>query len=169
VIPQIRPEVSLFVPPNRPAPGIYLYEGPRLVAAQFLSALCPALGLGLRIYWIDGSNGFDAHGASYAARVLGFSPKELLARVSVARPFNLYQLETMVCRKLPARWSGEPVVLSDPFGLFYDEDVPWAEARAVFSRTLAGLKRLPAVWLVLSSGRTPPAGREGLVELLGKA
>ena len=168
MVPPASPELSLLVPPNRPAPGVYLYKGGRHVASEFLGALCPALGLGLKLFWIDGGNAFDAHGASRVARTLGFNPNEALARVSLARPFNLYQLETMVCRTLPARWRGEPVVLAEPFGLFYDEDVPWPEARAVFSRTAAGLKRLPAVWLVLSSGRRAPEGREGLVEAVEK-
>jgi len=44
--------------------------------------------------------------------------------VDLARPFNLYQLETMVKVKVPDRWQGEPIVIADPMPLFYDEDVP---------------------------------------------
>ena len=123
--------LSALVPADPPAPGLYLAAGPRLLPSWFLSALLPALGRGGRVFWIDAGNDFNAYGASYAARSLGFDPKPLLARVSLARPFNLYQLRTMVCGSLPKVWRGEPVVVSDPMGLFYDEDVPAADAKRV--------------------------------------
>ena len=151
--------LSALVPADPPAPGLYLAAGPRLLPSWFLSALLPALGRGGRVFWIDAGNDFNAYGASYAARSLGYDPKPLLARVSLARPFNLYQLRTMVCGTLPKAWRGEPVVVSDPMGLFYDEDVPAADAKRVFDGFLRGMKSLAAVWLVLSVERKAPEGR----------
>jgi hypothetical protein len=155
---------SLAVPP-----GVYLHKGNRAGTERFLHALCPALGLGLRVFWIDGGNAFDANGAAYKARQLGHDPRLVLGRVRLARAFNAFQAETMVCKSLPKLWRGEPVVLSDPFSLFYDDGLPWTQAKAVFARMLEGMRRLPAVWLVLSSGEKPPEGREGLVEAVEAA
>ncbi|MBI3552883.1 MAG: hypothetical protein HY077_10230 [Elusimicrobia bacterium] len=153
-----------------PAPGLYAALGPRLLTSWILWALEPALKAGANVFWLDAGNSFDAYGASYAAKALGWEPKEVLNRVQLARPFNLFQLETMVSLKLPFKWKDEPVVLSDPFPLFYDEDVLEAEAKKVFGRVLRGMKKLPAVWLVLVVERKAPQGREEwLPELLKSA
>lgn len=156
--------------PGRPSPGIYVALGPKLLPSWFLWALEPALKLGAGVFWLDAGNSFDAYGASYAAKVMGWDAKEILSRIQLARPFNLFQLETMVRRKLPEKWRGEPIVLSDPFPLFFDEDVEEEEARKVLSSVLRGMKALPAVWIVLGVERTAPKGREKwLTELLRQA
>ena len=151
-----------------PEPGLYLAEGARGLDSWLLAALLPALARGLSPFWVDAGNSFDAYGAGYAARALGLPPKETIARVRLARAFNLFQLETMVCESLPALWRGEPIVLSDPLALFHEEDVPREKARGVFERTLAGMERLGAAWLVLSTDRGDFPGRRGLLEALGR-
>lgn len=151
-------------------PGLYLAAGPRLLPSWFLSALSPALREGRRLFWIDACNSFDAHGASYAARMRGLSPREMLSRISLARPFNLYQLETVVRRKLPAVWRGEPVVLADPLPMIMDEEVPQADARRIFLSLLSGIRELPAVWLMFCVERAVPAPRKAwLSELYRQA
>ena len=152
--------------PRGPAPGLYAAVGPSLLSSWFLWALEPALKRGLRAFWIDAGNSFDAYGASYAAKASGWDAKEILSRIQLARPFNLFQLETMVRKKLPEKWRGEPVILSDPFPLFYDEDVAEAEASEVFDGVLRGMKELPATWLVLSVERKAPQGRAHLLPAL---
>ena len=153
---ELRPMAAGGVPP-----GVYVALGPVNLPSWFLCALCPVLAMGRQVFWLDAGNRFDVHGASYAARSLGFDPRPLLARVRLARPFNLFQLETMVRRRLPDLWRGEPVVLADPFPMFYDEDVPLAEARRVARSVLEGMRLLPAPWLVLAVDRPAPKGREG--------
>ena len=149
-----------MLPVDRPAPGLYVATGPGLLPAWFLSALCPALAHGARLFWVDAGNSFNAYGAGYAARALGCDPKAVLRRISLARPFNLFQLETMICRKLPAQWRGEPIVVADPFPMLYDEDVALKDARRVLSNVLRAMMELPAVWMILSVDRRPPRGRE---------
>ena len=149
-----------MVPADHPAPGLYVASGPGLLPAWFLSALCPALAHGTRLFWIDAGNSFDAYGAGYAARALGCDAKSVLRRVSLARPFNLFQLETMVCRKLRAQWRGEPVVMADPFPMLYDEDVDIRDARRVLTNVISGMKALPAIWMILNVERQAPQGRE---------
>lgn len=153
--------LSPMVSVERPLPGVYVATGPNLLPSWFLSALCPALKHGTRIFWIDAGNRFNAYGASYACRGMGWDPRPVLANINLARPFNLFQLATMVRRKVPAIWRGEPVVVSDLFPLLYDEDVPAAEARRVFADVLDGLNALPAVWMILAVDRQAPAERIG--------
>ena len=147
-------------PEGRIAPGHYVISGGRELPAHFLNALCPALLRGTRVLWLDAGNSFNAYGAGYATRLLGADAKAALARVDLARPFNLYQLETMVKVKVPERWRGEPIVIADPMPLFYDTDVPATAARRVLARILEGMMNLPAVWLVLAVEREAPEGRE---------
>jgi hypothetical protein len=153
---------------GRIAPGRYVVSGPRDLTGRFLTTLCPALLGGARVLWLDAGNSFNAYGLGYASRFFGANAREALSRVELARPFNLYQLETMVKVKVPERWRGEPIVIADPMPLFYDEDVPVAAARRVLTRVLEGMTALPAVWLVLTVDREPPEGREGWEELLSE-
>ncbi|MDD5303156.1 MAG: hypothetical protein PHS14_08600 [Elusimicrobia bacterium] len=149
---------------GRLAPGRYVVSGPGDLSGRFLTALCPALLGGARVLWLDAGNSFNAYGAGYAARGLGADARAALARVDLARPFNLYQLETMVKVKVPERWRGEPVVIADPMPLFYDPDVPAGAARRVLTRVLEGMMSLPAAWLVLTADRPAPQGRVGWEE-----
>ncbi len=148
--------------------GRYVVSGPRDLTGRFLTALCPALLNGMRVLWLDAGNSFNAYGLGYASRFFGTDSRAALAHVDLARPFNLYQLETMVKVKVPQRWRGEPIVISDPMPLFYDEDVPIAAARRVFTHILEAMTALPAVWLVLAVDRQPPKGREGWEEQLSR-
>lgn len=149
---------------GRLAPGRYVVSGPGDVPGRFLTSLCPALLRGASVLWLDAGNHFNAYGAGYAARWLGADARAALAGVGLARAFNLYQLETMVRTKVPARWRGQPVVIADPMPLFYDDDVPAAAARRVLDKVLEGMASLPAAWLVLTTDRAAPAGREGWEE-----
>jgi hypothetical protein len=146
--------------PTRALPGIYTALGPKLLPSWFLWALEPTLKSGEQIFWLDAGNSFDAYGASYAAKSMGWDPKEILKRIQLARPFNLFQLETMVAKKIPAKWHGEPVIISDPFPLFYEEDVPAPEAQKIFNNVLKAMQAFPALWLVLAVERQAPEGRE---------
>jgi hypothetical protein len=116
--------------------------------------------------WLDASNAFDAYGVSYFVRSAGWNPKDILSRIDLARPFNLFQLETMVRQKVPRRWRGEPILISDPMPLFYDEDVPVAEARRVMRGVIDGINALPAVWLILTVDREAPPERADFLDEL---
>lgn len=148
-----------FLAGGKPAPGRHAVSGPGDLCGRFLTALCPALLRGERALWLDAGNSFNAYGAGYASRWLGADARAALARIELARPFNLYQLETMV--KVPERWRGEPVILADPLPLFYDQDVPAAAARRVWERVQEGMDALPAPWVVLLPERKAPDDRLG--------
>jgi hypothetical protein len=146
--------------------GIYTALGDRLLPSWLLRGLAPALGQGARVFWIDAGNSFDAHGLSRTAQALGLDPRGILSRIRLARPFNVFQLQTMVRTKLPALWRGEPVVLSDPLGPFYDEDLPDKDVAKALAGLLEGLRGLPAAWLVLAVIRQRPEGRQDILQAL---
>lgn len=150
-----------FLSEGRLAPGRYAVSGAGDLCGRFLTALCPALARGARVLWLDAGNSFNAYGAGYASRMTGADARAALSRVSLARPFNLYQLETMVKVKVPERWRGEPVIIADPLPLFYDQDVPAAAARRVWERVQEGMDALPAPWVVLLPERRAPDDRAG--------
>ncbi|MFH1723871.1 MAG: hypothetical protein ABII00_04530 [Elusimicrobiota bacterium] len=152
--------------PRRARSRVHTALGSSWLPAWFLSALAPALERGLRVYWIDAGNRFDAYGLGRAARDLGADPRRALARVRLARPFNVFQLETILRRKLPAAWRGEPVVLSDPLAPFLDEDLPRAQVRRMLPRVLGCLGRLPALWMVLAVERKAPKERACVLDSL---
>jgi hypothetical protein len=139
---------------------VHTILGSSWLPAWFLSAISPALARGKRVYWIDVGNRFDAYGLGRTARDRGIDPNRALAGVQLARPFNVYQLETMVRAKLPAAWRGEPIVLSDPLAPFLDEDLPVSEIERILPRLLDAIRALPAQWIVLGVERkTTPERR----------
>jgi hypothetical protein len=169
----IRPEVHSpilgrfnITPEVPPSTGLHTIVGSSWLPAWFLSELAPTLQRGTHLHWIDVGNRFDAYGFSRTARDLGISPQRALAQIQLARPFNAYQLETMLREKIPASWKGQPIVLSDPMAPFLDEDLPIAEARELMRRTLAAMRRLPALWLILAVERKMAPERERLFEEL---
>ncbi|MEK7390236.1 MAG: hypothetical protein AAB036_11120 [Elusimicrobiota bacterium] len=153
---------------GRVPPGRYVATGPRGMSAWFLRALLPALQRGGRVLWLDAGNAFDVHGLARAARAAGCDPKAVLSRVAIARPFNAFQLETMISKTAPSCWRGEPVVVADPMRLFYGEDVPVERARRVLRAVVDGMDALPCVWLILSVDRDAPAGRAGWLSELSR-
>ncbi|MBI5622670.1 MAG: hypothetical protein HY924_02710 [Elusimicrobia bacterium] len=149
---------DLLESPLPALPGLYALQGPSEAAPRLLRGLAQGLAAGLSLFWIDAGNAFDAYGLGSACRAGGLDPRQALSRVRLSRPFNMFQLETVVCQKLPLSWRGEPVVLSDPLALLHDPDAPAGKAARVWERVLAGMRALPAVWLVLAVRRKPPPG-----------
>ncbi|MBI5208866.1 MAG: hypothetical protein HY927_02705 [Elusimicrobia bacterium] len=150
------------MPAGRPDPGIYAVSGPRELAPRLLRGLIPSLAAGLEVFWVDAGNSFDAYGFGYACRAAGLDPRPLLGRIRLSRPFNLFQLETIVSRKLPDLWRGEPVVLADPFALLHGEEAPARDAERLWPVMLEAMRRSPVAWMVLAVARPPAEGRRDL-------
>ena len=143
---------------------VHTVLGSSWLPAWFLCALCPALERGLSVAWIDAGNRFDAYGLGRTARDRGADPRRVLNRVRLARPFNAFQLEAMLLKGLPDAWRGEPLVLSDPLALLYDEELPEEEARRIAPRLARALKGLPAPCVMLTVERQAPSSRAALGE-----
>lgn len=139
-------------------PGIHILRGPRFLPAWTLHELCPHLARGARVAWIDAGNRFDAYGLAKAALSLGVDPRRILERVQLARPFNAFQLVTMLARKIQPL--GLPVVLSDALGLFNDDELPLEEARRAFQSFLECLPGTGLPLLCLLPEHRVPQGRD---------
>ncbi len=148
------------------APGFYLAIGPSFLPGWALSALAPALISGERVFWVDAGNSFAAYHLGRTARFLGADPREVLSRILFARPFTVFQLEAMICQKLPAAVGRELVVLSDPLALFCHEELAPAvsDAWRIFRRVLEGIRRLRAPLLVLAVARESAAAQKSARE-----
>ncbi len=148
------------------APGFYLATGPSFLPGWALSALAPALISGERVFWVDAGNSFAAYHLGRTARSLGADPREVLSRILFARPFTVFQLEAMICQKLPAAVGRELVVLSDPLALFCHEELSPAvcDAWRVFRRVLEGIRCLHVPLLVLAVARKAAAAQKSARE-----
>jgi hypothetical protein len=140
---------------------VRVVRGPRGLPSACLRALLPALAEGRGVFWIDAGNSFDAYGLGRAARSAGLDARLALSRVRLSRPFHLHQLQALLSEHLPRAWRGEPVVLSDPLALLFDEGIGRREAAAAFDDILGSISRLKAAWLVVVVERPAPEGREG--------
>jgi hypothetical protein len=83
---------------------------------------------------VDAANAFDPYGLVREARGRGMSRTEALSRVRVARAFTSHQLVRLLKEELSHEL--EPlslVLLLGPASLFYDEQIPLAERRRLFT------------------------------------
>ena len=137
--------------------------------------LLAALLRGERALFLDAANCFNPHrlarlcsmsygGQAEMIRRPGRQPEELLARVRLSRAFTCFQLAELV-ERVPAaaqRWGARCVFLTGVPEIFDDEELQEAEARRVFLRALAGMRRwrsydrgLPLSTLVFTAVLTP--------------
>ena len=143
---------------------VHTVVGSSWLPAWFLSALCPALERGLSVRWIDAGNRFDAYGLGRTARDSGADPRRVLRHVRLARPFNAFQLEAMLGRLGSEAGPEDPVVVSHPPALLYDEELPDEEARRLAPRLARALKALPSHCVVLTVERSTTPERAALGE-----
>ncbi|MBI5596102.1 MAG: hypothetical protein HY928_08450 [Elusimicrobia bacterium] len=143
---------------------VHTVVGSSWLPAWFLSALCPALERGMSVRWIDAGNRFDAYGLGRTARDSGADPRRVLNHVRLARPFNAFQLESMLGRLGSETGPEDPVVVSDPLALLYDEELPDEEARRLAPRLARALKALPSNCVVLTVERQTSPERAALGE-----
>ncbi len=122
----------------------------------YLSAL--AAFLGFRVLVADGANTFDPYLVARFARKENLPPPLLLKKISIARAFTCHQLATLIQERLEPLLNPETyalVVLLGPGTMFFDEDVPGAEAAFLFRQTLAKINKMAGekVFFLLSQSR----------------
>ena len=109
----------------------------------YLSAFAASLGFNVLV--ADGANVFDPYVVSKFARREGIPAEGLLKKISVARAFTCHQLATLIRERLEPGLSpgaSSLVVLLGPCTMFFDEDVPGAEAALLFRKTLAQVQKM---------------------------
>jgi hypothetical protein len=123
-----------------------------------------ALIEGQTVLYIDGANAFDPYAVTRLAPAVGQSPRGLLERLRLSRPFTCHQMETLIAERLPAalvRYRPGLVVVSGWSRLFHDENIPAREALRLFQNTARYLHRLAAAGqpILATHPETPPTPR----------
>jgi hypothetical protein len=101
-----------------------------------LAAAAAAWGVarGARVLVVDAANAFDPYRLVREARGRGISRAAALCRVRVARAFTSHQLVRLLKEELPGELEPLSLVLVlGPVSLFYDEQIPLAERRRLFT------------------------------------
>jgi hypothetical protein len=139
---------------------------PELIPGQILLVVAPQAGaagmldlaarLSLRgsLHVLDGGNQFDAYRVAVAVRRHTPDLAGALARISLARVFTCYQMETLLANTPPQT---APTLVMDFLSTFYDENVSFGERSRLLERCARQLRRLSRRAPVLVSAR--PARR----------
>ena len=101
-----------------------------------LAAAAAAWGVarGARVLVVDAANAFDPYQLVREARGRGISRAAALSRVRVARAFTSHQLVRLLKEELAGELEPLSLVLVlGPVSLFYDEQIPLAERRRLFT------------------------------------
>ena len=87
---------------------------------------------------VDAANAFDPYRLVREARGRGIGRAAALCRVRVARAFTSHQLVRLLQEELPGELEPLSLVLVlGPVTLFYDEQIPLAERRRLFTDMVA--------------------------------
>jgi hypothetical protein len=112
---------------------------------------------------LDGGNCFNAYTVARLLRSRASLVEPFLAKIQVARAFTCYQMLALLA-DTPA--GASPVVALDLPATFWDENVPPAERRSLFERSIAELRRLSAQAPVVASVHLPGQPRPDPLALL---
>jgi len=144
--------------------GIFLFYGD---AALFrLSTLLTAwpLAQGASVLFLDGGNCFDPYPLIDLAKKIGRNPQDFLAHLYVSRAFTCHQMGSLIFNQLRSgltKYQPRLVVLASPLTTFYDENVPFIEAKHLLIHWITALQQFSAdaTFIVLSPYPKPSAGR----------
>ncbi|MBI5167821.1 MAG: hypothetical protein HY998_08850 [candidate division NC10 bacterium] len=143
--PQMELEALTLLLAPRPQGSYALLIGPQAVHDLALYLAGCLLIKGLRAIYIDAANAFDPYLLSRLAQRAGKSPRGPLSRVFVSRAFTCHQLETLILEDLGEELSRRPVdflLVSGLPTLFFDEAVPFGEAKRIFLEIISRLRGL---------------------------
>jgi hypothetical protein len=159
----------------QPSTGLILFRG---------DAACLTVGflVGLRaatpsrpLLVVDGANSLDPYLLADLARRLGQPPALLLASVFISRLFTAYQLEAAIVDRLEGAIEirrPAAVLLAGLLDLLHDEDFSATEARRIFRRILAVVRRLaagPLPFVATCPVQSLTPGREAFLPQLAAA
>jgi len=131
---------------------------------QMMTMLTARLALTGQVRLLDAGNCFDGYGLARQLRQQTSYWQQALERVSVARAFTCYQVETLLTESLSDL---SPVLVLNLLDTFYDENVKLAERLRLLDISLAELRRLCRLASVAVSASQPKPGQPGdLLEML---
>ncbi|HSB65780.1 MAG TPA: hypothetical protein VLD65_04330 [Anaerolineales bacterium] len=146
---------------------LHLVIAPHRAQRQMMTILTARLALTGRVRLLDAGNCFDGYGLARQLRQQTSYWQPALERVSVARAFTCYQVETLLSESV-ADFS--PVLVLNLLDTFYDENVKLAERLRLLEVSLAELRRLSRAASVAVSTCLPTRDQPGeLLEILSQA
>jgi hypothetical protein len=129
-----------------------------------MTILTARLALTGRVRLLDAGNCFDGYGLARQLRQQTSYWQPALERVSVARAFTCYQVETLLSESV-ADFS--PILVLNLLDTFYDENVKLAERVRLLEVSLAEIRRLCRAASVAVSTCLPTRDQPGeLLEML---
>lgn len=144
--------------------GVLLFYGdPALFSLSSLLAGW-RLDQGERVIFLDGGNCFDPYPLIKLAKEIGRDPQDFLASLFVSRAFTCHQMGSLIFNQLRGGIKEHHpgmIILASPLATFYDESVPYIEAKNLLMHLVAALRQLPEKPLLVILARFPEksAGR----------
>lgn len=146
---------------------LHLVIAPHRAQRQMMTILAARLALTGHVRLVDAGNCFDGYGLARQLRGQTLYWQQALERVSVARAFTCYQVETLLSESV-ADFS--PVLVLNLLDTFYDENVRLTERLRLLEVSLAELRRLCRSASVAVSTSLPKRDQPGeLLEMLENA
>ena len=146
---------------------LHLVLAPHRAQRQMMTVLTARLAVTNRVRLVDAGNCFDGYGLARQLRQRTSSWQAALDRVSVARAFTCYQVETLLTESV-ADFS--PVLVLNLLDTFYDENVKLSERVRLLEVSLSELRRLCRSASVAVSASLPNRNQPGeLLEILAGA
>lgn len=141
---------------------LHLVIAPHRAQRQMMTILTARLAVSGRVRLLDAGNCFDGYGLARQLRQQTSSSwQQALDRVSVARAFTCYQVETLLSESVA---DVSPVLVLNLLDTFYDENVKLAERMRLLEVSLGEIRRLCRMASVAVSASVPT--RDQPTELL---
>ncbi len=140
---------------------LHLVIAPHRAQRQMMTILTARLALTGPVRLLDAGNCFDGYGLARQLRQQTSHWQQALGRVSVARAFTCYQVETLLSESVA---DTSPVLVLNLLDTFYDENVKLVERLRLLEVSLGELRRLCRAASVAVSASLP--GRDQPGELL---
>lgn len=146
---------------------LHLVIAPHRAQRQMMTILTARLALSGRVRLVDAGNCFDGYGLARQLRQQTSYWQQALDRVSVARAFTCYQVETLLTESVS---DTSPTLVLNLLDTFYDENVKLEERLRLLQVSLAELRRLCRTASVAVSASLPTRDQPGeLLELLAES
>lgn len=146
---------------------LHLVLAPHRAQRQMMTILTARLALTGRVRLVDAGNCFDGYGLARQLRQQTSYWQQALERVSVARAFTCYQVETLLTEAVS---DFSPILVLNLLDTFYDENVKLIERLRLLEVSLAELRRLCRTASVAVSASLLARDQPGeLLEMLADA
>jgi uncharacterized protein YdcH (DUF465 family) len=156
-----------------PSGKICLLYGDKRVFSLSLLLASQALIKSKSLAVVDGCNRFNVHTISHFARQRRINPEVLLKRIYISRGFTSYQMEAAVNDRLVPfleRIGSNTALIFGLLDTFYDEQVPFREAKGMLQRIVIQLDKMRrqgiSILLASTEWNVQPSERNQLFDSL---